>query len=155
MGLDPPGPLAGMVLQAAPGGIEGVAQGDVDVLVGVALPGIAVDHHLLARDAHLDVDVEKVALHVLAADGFDHNAAGRDPAIDLLQLCHLFPHPRLYGVGVVEIAESDFQGRFNRNSRSPAALHDTTRHSVPRSEEHTSELQSLMRTSYAVFCLKT
>src|SRR3546814_7609809 len=30
------------------------------------------------------------------------------------------------------------------------------RNSVPpgRSEEHTSELQSLMRTSYAVFCLK-
>src|SRR3546814_4619578 len=25
---------------------------------------------------------------------------------------------------------------------------------IPRSEEHTSELQSLMRTSYAVFCLK-
>src|SRR3546814_10554486 len=25
----------------------------------------------------------------------------------------------------------------------------------PRSEEHTSELQSLMRSSYAVFCLKT
>src|SRR3546814_1768989 len=25
---------------------------------------------------------------------------------------------------------------------------------TPRSEEHTSELQSLMRTSYAVFCLK-
>src|SRR3546814_3449831 len=25
----------------------------------------------------------------------------------------------------------------------------------PRSEEHTSELQSLMRTSYAVFCLQT
>src|SRR3546814_2202781 len=26
--------------------------------------------------------------------------------------------------------------------------------SIDRSEEHTSELQSLMRTSYAVFCLK-
>src|SRR3546814_8135972 len=26
---------------------------------------------------------------------------------------------------------------------------------LPRSEEHTSELQSLMRISYAVFCLKT
>src|SRR3546814_3521563 len=26
---------------------------------------------------------------------------------------------------------------------------------TPRSEEHTSELQSLMRISYAVFCLKT
>src|SRR3546814_4141250 len=31
----------------------------------------------------------------------------------------------------------------------------TTPHSSPvRSEEHTSELQSLMRISYAVFCLK-
>src|SRR3546814_13398375 len=27
-------------------------------------------------------------------------------------------------------------------------------HNMPRSEEHTSELQSLMRISYAVFCLK-
>src|SRR3546814_3145033 len=29
----------------------------------------------------------------------------------------------------------------------------TVRHSAVRSEEHTSELQSLMRISYAVFCL--
>src|SRR3546814_3789206 len=29
-----------------------------------------------------------------------------------------------------------------------------TKHPAVRSEEHTSELQSLMRTSYAVFCLK-
>src|SRR3546814_6615781 len=28
------------------------------------------------------------------------------------------------------------------------------RNAIPRSEEHTSELQSLMRNSYAVFCLK-
>src|SRR3546814_8728684 len=27
-------------------------------------------------------------------------------------------------------------------------------HRIPRSEEHTSELQSLMRISYAVFCLQ-
>src|SRR3546814_3763275 len=33
----------------------------------------------------------------------------------------------------------------------PAALDGET---IIRSEEHTSELQSLMRTSYAVFCLK-
>src|SRR3546814_1999295 len=30
----------------------------------------------------------------------------------------------------------------------------STRHRYRRSEEHTSELQSLMRISYAVFCLK-
>src|SRR3546814_2815572 len=38
--------------------------------------------------------------------------------------------------------------RFARNRRSPAQRHRR------RSEEHTSELQSLMRISYAVFCLK-
>src|SRR3546814_8765860 len=38
-------------------------------------------------------------------------------------------------------------------ARGPAAA---SRKAEPRrSEEHTSELQSLMRTSYAVFCLKT
>src|SRR3546814_9700138 len=36
--------------------------------------------------------------------------------------------------------------------RLPRAL--ATRRERPRSEEHTSELQSLMRISYAVFCLK-
>src|SRR3546814_3703128 len=34
------------------------------------------------------------------------------------------------------------------------AQHDKDRCGVQRSEEHTSELQSLMRISYAVFCLK-
>src|SRR3546814_1710798 len=32
--------------------------------------------------------------------------------------------------------------------------HDIALALIPRSEEHTSELQSLMRNSYAVFCLK-
>src|SRR3546814_2296218 len=34
------------------------------------------------------------------------------------------------------------------------AAFETARDYVKRSEEHTSELQSLMRISYAVFCLK-
>src|SRR3546814_9711845 len=37
-------------------------------------------------------------------------------------------------------------------SSNPLRLQDGT--APPRSEEHTSELQSLMRISYAVFCLK-
>src|SRR3546814_8582910 len=35
-----------------------------------------------------------------------------------------------------------------------AAQHGVGAGSADRSEEHTSELQSLMRSSYAVFCLK-
>src|SRR3546814_8701179 len=41
-----------------------------------------------------------------------------------------------------------------RPIRRPAAPFPLTGATVPRSEEHTSELQSLMRISYAVFCLK-
>src|SRR3546814_2392708 len=40
-----------------------------------------------------------------------------------------------------------------RHDSIPAAV-DTLRALGDRSEEHTSELQSLMRISYAVFCLK-
>src|SRR3546814_6273839 len=36
----------------------------------------------------------------------------------------------------------------------PGRVHCLTERSRARSEEHTSELQSLMRISYAVFCLK-
>src|SRR3546814_2523112 len=43
------------------------------------------------------------------------------------------------------IAKRELRGTHNANDR----IQDTL-----RSEEHTSELQSLMRTSYAVLCLK-
>src|SRR3546814_5331108 len=45
-------------------------------------------------------------------------------------------------------AAKDAIAQILTNSRMCAEGHR------PRSEEHTSELQSLMRTSYAVFCLK-
>src|SRR3546814_7814353 len=44
--------------------------------------------------------------------------------------------------------------RTKREMFTPFLAYDTESH-VERSEEHTSELQSLMRNSYAVFCLKT
>src|SRR3546814_4893211 len=43
-------------------------------------------------------------------------------------------------------------GRQPRRLAAPGAAPPAARR--PRSEEHTSELQSLMRISYAVFCLK-
>src|SRR3546814_5449390 len=48
-------------------------------------------------------------------------------------------------------------GRIAQHARTEAGLFDcaVARHDrTDRSEEHTSELQSLMRISYAVFCLK-
>src|SRR3546814_5921418 len=54
--------------------------------------------------------------------------------------------------------QADRGARVPRSSRRKPLLHErlTARPQAAssRSEEHTSELQSLMRTSYAVFCLK-
>src|SRR3546814_5680865 len=44
--------------------------------------------------------------------------------------------------------------RMERQPRRPFRKAAMWRRSLGRSEEHTSELQSLMRHSYAVFCLK-
>src|SRR3546814_3769452 len=50
-------------------------------------------------------------------------------------------------------ALSDRVGRRAKTRRRAAGSH-RQRPASSRSEEHTSELQSLMRISYAVFCLK-
>src|SRR3546814_3604578 len=41
-----------------------------------------------------------------------------------------------------------------RNNSGKTSIAELFRRLLSRSEEHTSELQSLMRNSYAVFCLK-
>src|SRR3546814_4419005 len=52
--------------------------------------------------------------------------------------------------GVVELPADDVVDADRDQQRQ----HDECRDDAGRSEEHTSELQSLMRISYAVFCLK-
>src|SRR3546814_5535675 len=79
----------------------------------------------------------------------------------------LFPYTTLFrsvrGPLLMRTApNNDYFGAFARGgttSRNSSNLfHAGSGGSIPgrgaRSEEHTSELQSLMRTSYAVFCLK-
>src|SRR3546814_8906404 len=63
------------------------------------------------------------------------------------------PHLRLIGAAADETAlRSSVKGR--REPAVAAAKDAEPLLGFPRSEEHTSELQSLMRISYAVFCLK-
>src|SRR3546814_9311029 len=69
---------------------------------------------------------------------------------------HLLVEERLLPVKVLLSKLRARVGRdpFGRDLRGIAALHDGDGLASTRSEEHTSELQSLMRISYAVFCLK-
>src|SRR3546814_7873316 len=54
----------------------------------------------------------------------------------------------------VATTDSDHDGPIFPNRARDMALAGPNQLWVSRSEEHTSELQSLMRISYAVFCLK-
>src|SRR3546814_6419850 len=52
----------------------------------------------------------------------------------------------VFGLGLARTGREQEQDAERRHKRG-------SHHFSPRSEEHTSELQSLMRISYAVFCL--
>src|SRR3546814_4365795 len=79
----------------------------------------------------------------------------------------LFPYTTLFRSGrVILLAryaldgvmqnheQQDHRTQANRHGIDKRQVGGGDRASMGRSEEHTSELQSLMRISYAVFCLK-
>src|SRR3546814_6009326 len=100
-------------------------------------------HARIARNA-------VIGLHPHAALGVDAQAVGarEGVAVDIAdQVAAARRQRRIAG------AQEDFPAEFGRQRRIAffAELQDM----AVRSEGHTSELQSLMRISYAVFCLKT
>src|SRR3546814_7186682 len=109
-----------------------------------------------------------VVVHIDTIHG-DHLV--RAPAAEAFDLAGLAPPSRIVATapGVSEIRLQRFFGSpvwraetpegaklFDARSGAPlpALTESQVRAQARRSEEHTSELPSLMRTSYAVFCLK-
>src|SRR3546814_4033763 len=66
-------------------------------------------------------------------------------------LADVFPHQRRCRRSAAVHARG---AKPLQRRRSSSTAFDRAHERERRSEEHTSELQSLMRTSYAVFCLK-
>src|SRR3546814_2075372 len=84
-----------------------------------------------------------------------------EQAVEAVVILAAFTQIKIFGIFGAERHEAVDIGQAGRPG--PAAfmadpvedMQDGGRHPFPaRSEEHTSELQSLMRISYAVFCLK-
>src|SRR3546814_10242552 len=70
-------------------------------------------------------------------------------------LRHTTPQSLQIGAGVrMRLAEDDVIGVDAPVDRAARRDQRIAHAGLDRSEEHTSELQSLMRISYAVFCLK-
>src|SRR3546814_6589597 len=88
-----------------------------------------------------------------AAVGLDHRQE---------QAADLFPHPRIHAVARLDAKDEFGMPRAQRLQHVAPDQHETAPElqqldrliQHERSDEHTSELPSLMRISYAVSCLK-
>src|SRR3546814_10921287 len=104
---------------------------------------VRIEGHIVAElrgngDAPLAIDRGKIGARILAGRHNRHRSAPRIRATG-----QNFPGPGIAGFRLVRL------GR-----RMPLSYCLSINYGSGRSEEHTSELQSLMRISYAVFCLK-
>src|SRR3546814_7072583 len=82
---------------------------------------------------------------------------GRETAVDRCETGPRTRRPEKERIPAVMVFGQRRNAVTRRDVRSGQRVRDTVRPRVElseRSEEHTSELQSLMRISYAVFCLK-
>src|SRR3546814_512638 len=96
-------------------------------------------------DAGAEIFGECLLFFVAEADAREHH-----DAVSLDQFDALRPKRLVENVGAINM-DDGANGRFDRFGFQ---IHDGISSHAMRSEEHTSELQSLMRISYAVFCLK-
>src|SRR3546814_5781087 len=97
--------------------------------------------------------------HQLGEDGLDVVGGDFFVLLDLPEQGWVFQHElvvhRAHLLGLVGRSGIGIDLRLGRGQAAVQAAHIRyLAHLHPRSEEHTSEIQSLMRTSYDVFCLK-
>src|SRR3546814_487330 len=141
-------------LAVVPLGPEMAARLAVDQLRGDADAGASLAHAAFQHVAHAEL-----AADVLNVDGAppvdEGGVAGDDEqARDLRQIGDNVLGDAVAEIGLLGITahiverQNDDRGLLGHRQRRVKARPG------PRSEEHTSELQSLMRISYDVFCLK-
>src|SRR3546814_1432351 len=104
----------------------------------------------VSSDAGFRRPLEVAAMFEDAMNDSADNAAaviGRPASVRL-------PHPSIEGLSVKIDRSWPLSGLLQMSPSYVVTFLDAPAIVEARSEEHTSELQSLMRTSYSVFCLK-
>src|SRR3546814_3422751 len=128
-----------------------VCRGDVEVQVRHHVLAHVLAARKLAVPARAEADaLDLVELVVAGIDGGDELARLIDVRARLLHRLHL-PRQVLHRLASAPLGKA---ARLVAGERNLGSQREHVRRKPLRSEEHTSELQSLMRISYAVFCFK-
>src|SRR3546814_4203208 len=118
---------------------------------GVALAAFFAFMYAYRRSPRMQYTADRVLLKVPVLGNVLHNSS-------IARFARTLAVTFKAGVPLVEAMESVAGATGNRvYTNTVLEMRDDVSVGYPlnRSEEHTSELQSLMRISYAVFCLKT
>ena len=107
-------PLANMIFEQPAGGIESVADGDVDILMRMVCRWIAADGDLAARNFKVDADPEQIALMVAGVPAFDDDAARYNSVKKAFELLGALTYSRRDGIRRVHMAESNLKWQLHR-----------------------------------------
>src|SRR3546814_7289268 len=141
-GVDVPSPISGKVLKLAGGAGDVIVTGtmlaefELDPNAPQRAEGQDTEHHHGGAGSDAPSDGDKV---IASDEGGEISESGK-------------PAPQAEAGG--ERADSGTVVGAMESSNAIRSEQASSAGGVKRSEEHTSELQSLMRISYAVFCLK-
>ena len=94
-------------LEQPPRGVEGIANGDIDILMGLVLRPGAADVHVLPRHAEIDPHSVELAFVLMAMRRLDDDVAADDTPVELLELGDLLANARLDGGRGVHILEAE------------------------------------------------
>src|SRR3546814_10165924 len=108
-------------------------------------------HWILRPEGMLGPDMRVIGIDILIAVGMALDAGCSEDAEVRMRVDDAGCNPF---AGAVDDAHAGREIDVRADSDDLAGGHKDGSPVDPRSEEHTSELQSLMRISYAVFCLK-
>ena len=103
-----------MIFEQPAGGIESVANRDIDVLMGMVCCGIAADGDLAARNYQVDADAHHMALMAPRVPTFDDDAARHDAIAEAFEHIGPLAYARGNCIRGSHMSEGDLKRNLHR-----------------------------------------